>query len=372
MIPPLDPKSLPPTAQKITSGEAPKPLRLMAAKGIVPGLRPAALLAVLVLLGLGDDREVAAQAKATLAALPEPVLKGALDTELPPAVIASLAEGYTDRIDVLEKIFAMPGLPIEAVEHVAERGNEMTTELVATNEERMLRHPRLIELVYMNKHARMSTANRLVELAVRNHVELKGIAAWKEIAQAIQGELVAEPSEVPLPEDEIFWDQAVLADKLSDPTLEDVYIEEEDGSERLEDRMKPLYQRLAEMTVSEKIRRAMLGTREERLMLVREQNKIVSAAAARSPLLQESEVALISRNRGVNEDVLRIIGSTPEWMKSYQVKRNLVENAKTPISIAQRLVVQLREADLRKLSRSKNVSSAVQMAARRHLERRRT
>src|SRR5690606_38324958 len=118
-------------------------------------------------------------------------------------------------------------------------------------------------------------------------------------------------------------------------------------------------------------RRAMLGTKEERLMLVRENNKIVSAAAARSPLLQESEVVQITRNRGVNEDVLRIIATTPEWLKSYQVKMNLVENAKTPIAIASRLVVQPREADLRKLAKSKNVSSAVQMAARRHLERRR-
>jgi hypothetical protein len=367
---PLDLTDLPGPAQKIVSPGAPRKLQLMAAKGVVPGLRPDALVAVIVLLSVSADPDVAAQAGGTLAALPPPVLKGALDTDLPPAVILALSERYADRIDVLERLLAMPRVPLEAIEHLAAHGPEMTVELVATNEEQMLSHPHLIELVYMNKHARMSTANRLVELAIRNDIELVGMAAWKEIARAIQGELVAEPSAEALPEDELFWAQHELAEQLTDDALEDAYVELEDGTEVLEDKLKPLYMRLAEMTVSEKIRRAMLGTKEERLMLVRERNKVVSAAAARSPLMQENEVVQIARNRGVNEDVLRIIASTPEWMKSYQVKKNLVENAKTPIAIASRLVVQLREADLRKLARSKNVSSAVQMAARRHLERR--
>jgi hypothetical protein len=76
--------------------------------------------------------------------------------------------------------------------------------------------------------------------------------------------------------------------------------------------------------------------------------------------------------RGVSEEVLRIIGMTPEWLKSYQVKHNLVQNAKTPIPIAMRLITHLREADLKRLQRDKNVSAAIQMAAKRHLQRKTT
>jgi hypothetical protein len=47
-----------------------------------------------------------------------------------------------------------------------------------------------------------------------------------------------------------------------------------------------------------------------------------------------------------------------------------VENPKTPVMIATRLVEQLRESDLRKVSKSKNVTGPVQDAARRHLDRR--
>lgn len=370
MIPPLDPSTLPPPAQKIVGDGAPPKLRLMAAKGIVPGLRPDAILTVLVLLARGQDRDAAAQAQQTLSNLPDQLLSGALGSDLPEAVLYTLCRYYVDRMDVLEKVIQMPRLPIEAVEHLAEHGGDPTIELVATNEERILSHPKLIELIYMNENSRMSTASRLVELAVRNGIQLHGIPAWKEVAQAIQGELIPEPTEEPLPEDQLFWNQHQLAQELTDDELEDAFYETEDGQEVLEDKLKPLYQQLEEMSNGEKIRRAMLGSKEERAMLIRSQNKVIASAAARSPMLQENEVVLITRNRGVVEDVLRIIASSPEWMKSYQVKRNLVENAKTPVAIATKLIPHLRESELRRLQRNKNVASPVRQAARRHLERR--
>ena len=70
--------------------------------------------------------------------------------------------------------------------------------------------------------------------------------------------------------------------------------------------------------------------------------------------------------------MLRVISQTPEWLKSYSVKRNLVENPKTPVPVATRLVQHLRETDLRAVSKSKNVTGPVKDAARRHLDRRKT
>ncbi|MEM1029001.1 MAG: hypothetical protein AAF928_18275 [Myxococcota bacterium] len=373
MTQPIDPTSLPGPAQKICAEGAPAKLQMMAAKGIVPGLRPDALVAVLVLLTQAPRHEVADQAKATLGKLPEPVLQGALGSpDLQPAVILALAERYKDDVSVLERLLTLPSLPIEAVELLAERGGEKTVELVATNEERMLAHPRLIELIYTNRAARMSTANRLVELAVRNDVELRGLAAWKEISQAIAGELIAEATEERLPEDEMYYEHTALAAELTTEDDEDVLEEDEEGNVSVKPDFRPLFQIWQEATVAEKVRMATLGTKEQRMLAIREQNKVIAGAAARSPLMKEPEVVLITRNRGVPDEVLRIIGTTGEWLKSYQVKRNLVENAKTPIAIASKLVVQLREADLRKLAKSKNVSGPVRMAARRHLDRRKT
>ncbi|MFT3764335.1 MAG: hypothetical protein QM820_02250 [Minicystis sp.] len=242
----------------------------------------------------------------------------------------------------------MPQVHMETVEEVARRGSEQVMELIATNEDRLLKHPRIIELLYLNKNTRMSTADRLIDLAARNGVVLTGIPAFKEAAAALQNELIPEPSEEPTPDDEIFKETQQLAEALENSTSpeEDTHEEDEEGNETLKEQYKGLHQRLAEMTMSQKIRRATLGTREELMLLVRDHNKIVASAAVRSPRMQEAEVVLVTRNRNISDEVLRIIGNTPEWLKSYSVKKNLCENPKTPVTIASRLVQHLRENDL--------------------------
>lgn len=372
MIPPIDVTALSAPAQRIAASAAPQKMQEMAARGVAPGIKPAELLALLVLLSDSERPSVKEAAARTLAALPEPLLVGALSSSLPPRVIDVLARGAIGRIDVLEKLLAMPGIAPETVEELGGAGAEAVTELIATNEERLLQHPRIIERLYFNKETRMSTADRLIELATRNGVALPGIPAFKEVAAALAEELIPLPSPEPTPDDILFQETQALSEALASPAQEDTHREDDEGKEVLKDRYVPLYERIAAMTISQKIRRALLGSKEERMLLVRDSNRIVAAAVVRSPLMQESEVVLISRNRNISEEVLRIVGSTPEWTKSYAVKKNLVENPKTPVMIATRVITHLREFDLRQLAKSKNVSGPVQEAARRHLERRKS
>jgi hypothetical protein len=344
----------------------------MAARGIAPGIRPAEMISVLALLAAGEPGVAAEIAEKTLSALPDQLLAGALGSDLHPAAVDALAKRYAGRLDVVEKLLGMPRIHAETVAELARSGSEAVTELVATNEERLLANPRIIELLYMNKNTRVSTSDRLVDLATRNGAELSGLPAWREAATAIQGELIPEASEEPTPDDVLFKETQILSEKLSSEADEDTHVEPEPGREVVKEKFLPLYKRIAQMTMSQKVRRAVIGSREERMLLVRDANRIVASAAVRSPLMQEPEVVLIARNRNVSDEVLRVIGSSPEWMKSYAVKKNLVENPKTPPSIATKLVQHLRENDLRQLSRSKNVTGVVQEAARRHLSRRET
>lgn len=372
MIPPIELSQLSPPAQKIGAPGAPEKLQEMAAKGIAPGVRPAELLALLVVFSRSEREGVRAAAQKTLATPPDPLLTGALGSDLHPAVIDALARACIERRDVLEKLLVMPRVEMETVEDVAKHGSEAVAELIATNEERLLAHPRIIEQLYLNKNTRMSTTDRLIDLAVRNGVVLTGIPAFKEATIALQNELIPEPSEEPTPDDVLFQETETLARTLEAPPEEDTHHEDEEGQERIKDQFLPLYKRLGAMTMSQKIRRAMLGTKEERMLLVRDANRVVATAAIRSPLLQEAEVVLISRNKNIGDEVLRVISSTPEWLKSYAVKKNLVENPKTPVPTATRLVQHLREADLRNVAKSKNVTGPVKDAARRHLDRRKT
>lgn len=371
MIPPIDMAMLSPPAQKIAGAGAPPKLQEMAARGIAPGVRPGELIAVLVLLSTSDVPNVAPTAQATLRKLPDQLLAGALSSEIQPAALHAIAVSCYERLEIMERVFGRPELAAETVEDLAKVGSEKLCELIATNEDRLLKNPTIIEALYMNKQTRMSTADRLIELAVRNQIHLN-IPAFKEASQAILNELILEPSDDATPDDVLFQETDKIAEDIAARRAagEDTHEEDEEGNERLKKELEPLYKRFADMTPSQKIRLAQVGNREARMLAVRDSNRVVASAAVRSPMMQEDEAVLISRNRNISDDVLRIIGTTPEWTKSYTVKKNLVENPKTPIMISSRLVTHLREADLKAIAKSKNVTGPIQDAARRHLERR--
>jgi hypothetical protein len=130
-----------------------------------------------------------------------------------------------------------------------------------------------------------------------------------------------------------------------------------------------MYAQLAAMSISQKIRRATLGTGAERMLLVRDSNRLVATAAASSPLLNESEASRIAASRSVSEDVLRLIAQNRDFTRNYQVKLNLVGNPRTPFTFSSRIIPLLRDNDLRTLSRSKNVPSAISTAVRQQLQR---
>jgi hypothetical protein len=370
--PPVPIEKLSPVARKMLDAASPAPMRQLAAKGIAPGLKPAEALTVVVLLSEDADDAVATTAKATLDKLPAPLLSGALAGDLAAGVLAVIAPKYAKDPAIMEKMVAHPAILPETVAVVAAAASEMVAELIATNENRLLAHPEIIEKLYMNKATRMSTADRILELAVRNKVELKGIPAYKEAAIAIGQELVAEASPEPTPDDVLFVATDAIARQVAlDPATENTHrIDEETGEEILEEKFLPLHAQLAQMTVSQRIRRAMVGNASERLLLVRESNRLVAAAAIKSPGIQENEVAIISASRNVSEDVLRIIALDREWTRSHQIKLNLVQNPRTPFAFSAKLIQHLREHELKNLARSKNVTGAVAQAARQQLSRR--
>ena len=106
------------------------------------------------------------------------------------------------------------------------------------------------------------------------------------------------------------------------------------------------------------------------MLLVRDKNKLVAAAAVRSPKIQENEITLISQSRNVSDEVLRIISTNKTWVQNHQIKLNLVYNPRTPFVFSAKLIAFLRESELKQVAKSKNVSAAIAQAARQTLNRR--
>jgi hypothetical protein len=361
-------EKLGPSAQKVLSEGAPLPVQMMASKGVVPGAKPHEIVIVISELAGRSDEKLRESALATLAKLPPPILAGALSADLPSSVTTRLAALYSGNHEVIEQLLRMPRISAEALATLAGAADERSGELIATNEELMLKHPIVIEKLYMNKRVRMSTADRLIELCVRNKVELS-IPAFKEAALAIQNELIAEPSEEPTFDDVLFKETREAAEKLALDETEDTHEVDEEGEEKVKAKVIPLYARMAEMTVSQKIRCATLGSAAERLLCVRDSNRLVAAAAAKSPLLKEPEAVQISASRVVSEDVLRLLAMNKDFTRNYQIKLNLVSNPRTPFTFAARLVPMLRESELKMLSKSKNVSGAITTAVKQQLSK---
>jgi hypothetical protein len=364
----IDTSELPAPAQRLLGPKAPPPLKIMGARGIVPGLKPEAVVTLVCVFALGQDAELAQTARDTLGGFPEPVLQGALATELQGPVLELLAEFHGGDAAVVSRLLKSSNVTSFALETVAQAANESIGELVAASDSVLLRFPRVIEKLYMNRRVRMSTADRLVDLAVRNQLELS-IPAFKQAVLAIQNQLIAEPTEEPSFDDQLFQQTDQLAETTQIEAGEDTYEEDDEGEEHLKDKFRPLHAQIADMTISQKIRRATLGSAAERMLLVRDSNRLVAAAVALSPLLTENEAERMAASRNVSEDVLRIISQNREFTRSYQIKLNLIGNPKTPFTFSARMIPHLRDNDLRTLSKSKNVPAAIQTAARQQLDR---
>jgi hypothetical protein len=126
-------------------------------------------------------------------------------------------------------------------------------------------------------------------------------------------------------------------------------------------------ERIAKMTVPEKLTLAMKGSREERGVLIRDSNKLVSTAVITSPKLTESEVESIARMANVSDEILRIIATNRAWIKNYSVVSALAKNPKTPVALSMNLLPRLHEKDLKALSTNRNIPDVIRMSARTRL-----
>jgi hypothetical protein len=366
--PAIDTSALPGPAQRMLADNAPAPLRMMAAKGIAPGLKSEAIVTLVCVFAQNSSPELAQTARQTLEKFPEAILHGALATDLQPRVLELLAEAHHAEAGVVSRLLAARQITSFALELVAQQANEAIGELVAASDSVLLRFPRVIEKLYLNKRVRMSTADRLVDLAVRNNLELN-IPAFKQAAAAIQNQLIPEATEEPSFDDELFKQVEQLSEQVPIDEEEDTHEVNDEGEEELKRKYQPLYAQLGSMTISQKIRRATLGTGAERMLLVRDRNRLVATAAATSPLLKENEATLIASSRSVIDDVLRIIAQNKDFTRVHKVKLNLVSNPRTPFTFSSRLIPLLRDSDLKMLSKSKNVTNAVQTCVRQQLDR---
>ena len=124
-----------------------------------------------------------------------------------------------------------------------------------------------------------------------------------------------------------------------------------------------LIQKINRLSAVEKIKLAITGNQEARMILVRDGNKIVARAVLQSPKLSETEISAYASAKNVSEEVLRLIAGNRAFMKTYSVVKALINNPRAPIDVTLPLLNRINERDLKELGMNRNVPDVIRSSA---------
>jgi regulator of extracellular matrix RemA (YlzA/DUF370 family) len=350
-----------------------------------------------------DNAEIAGAADSTLESQDAAeLLEIARTSETAPAVLGYLATRASAGREIQEAVTLNHSTPDEAIALLAAATQDgALLELIAINQQRLIRAPAIIDAL-INNPARTPEAERRARETRREFFEKE------RGAQQIAGELRARgqtaaaeffESAESLNDDESFvpedaWliaqhievsdediDDSWLALERIEQLLEESFEQRTANAERIiadarleGDEISPerisLIRRIMLMTVKDRIKLGMKGDRETRAILIRDSNKVVAMAVMNNPRITDHEVENIAAMRTVSEEVLRKIGQTRAWARSYPIILNLARNPRTPIATAVTLLTRIHNRDLQGISQNRNVSEAVRRQAYRLVQTR--
>jgi hypothetical protein len=340
-----------PLVDQFRRGGIPKELRLLAAQGALP-LKPTDVLELLHFLLADTDEEVRGAAEASLEGLSkDELLPIGKDRETPPPVLAWLLSGRDER-DLREVVLQNVSTPDEAIEAAAPTLPTELAELVVINQMRLLRRLSLLEAIEANPTLNNDQRRRLRELRETFHIGEQPAQAAPPPTSAPVPEAAPPPPEPEPPPEGPITEAEALVRYLAD-------------DERQEADKVSTVQRIYRLNTAEKVVTALKGTREERAILVRDPNRIVSVAVLGSPRITEAEIESFAGMKSVSDEILRQIGNNREWTRRYAVISNLVRNPRTPLGISLGMVPRLTPKDLKSISVDRNVPEVIRKQAQR-------
>lgn len=358
---PITDEFLPDNMKKHVDPKAPVPLRMMAAKALVP-LPPSDMLSALFMLAFDPDPGVRETAQKTAANLPDRIAaSGFRDEDVHPPVLAWFTSLYGANDTYAEMLILNANTPDAAVAGIAASCGKRTAEIIGQNQLRLLRHDDIVRELARNPNAAGALIDGVCDFAVRSGLMLDDVPQMLEAKVRLFGPQVVHQ---PPP------DQGPTADQIMQEFGMSEEGEATESAPPMEEGKKlTLSQRIMRMNVSEKIKLASKGNKEARGILIRDSNKLVSVAVIRSPRITDGEVLTQAQNKAVLEDVLRVIYSNREWLRKYAIKLALVKNPKVPQGVSMRLLATLYDQDVKSLAKDKNVPGTVQMLAKKQIEK---
>ncbi len=337
----------------IRKGMVPRSVRLFAAQGLLPVPRED-LIRLLVLLGLEGDEEISATARETLGGFESEHFLAVLELpDVEPLDLDLLARAVEDG-ELHQRIARHPRVADETLLWLARHAGTKVQDAIVTNQIRLMSCLEIADALRANPQISQDILRRIREF---EEEFLEKAVVWASAG----GEGGDEP------EPGITIVEALEALKAIGMTVpeSDADAEPPQAPEAgAEPEIHDAFQRIFMMNTFQKVMQALKGSREDRMVLVRDRSQLVIRAVMSSPKMSDSEVEQIARARAVNDEALRIIAGKGRWLRRYSILRNLVFNPKTPPQIALQLVGRLSFRDLSILGRDRNVAEAVRRRAK--------
>ena len=306
------PISTNPIIDSIASGSAPRVAKLAAARGMLP-LGAEDMIEALRLLTTDVDDEVRSAATSTLKSYDMGRLRPVVENPNAPAsVVSFLATWKWLPRDLYQPLIFHENMPDEALETMAATSElAEVIELVALKQQSLIRTPTIIDAILANPR-RTPEAERRAREIKQEFFEKEygaGVVAGEQRAQAGVAEPEPEPepqvvhfddlsqfiepdlvdtvdvlyqefldgygiTEKDLPPDDIAErNEFDIASFFAGEEFEDAFEDEEGNEERVS-----VLARIARMSTKDRIKFALKGTREVRMILIRDPNRPVCAA----------------------------------------------------------------------------------------------
>jgi hypothetical protein len=278
------------------------------------------------------------QARQMLGLIPQPVKeqyvqKRDAETSVIDYILQEALEaGY---FNVLTLVIQNQAVPSEFIMRIAARAQAAVLETLLENQIRLIAYPEIMERMETNPECNPFIRGRIKEL--------RDFYLQPTAAEAIpEAEVIEELATV------------IAEEHKEDDQLDAGMIKQE---------AKTALQRINLMGISERVKLALTGNKTERLVLIKDSNKLVQAAVLDSPKMATDEVLIHVRNLSLPGEIIGKIANNREWTKNYTVLLALVENPKTPINRALGFVKQLHDRDLKLISRDRNTSPVIRVLA---------
>ena len=125
----------------------------------------------------------------------------------------------------------------------------------------------------------------------------------------------------------------------------------------------PLWERLRALTPPQKILLAPKADRVTRALLVQDSDPQVLFALLKNPRLSIDEVVRIAKSSFLSFQAAELILKTSPWMSNLDVRLALIQNAKTPVPFALRILPTLPDSEVRAIAKGAATSMALRQAA---------